>query len=41
MALPARRRNFRCPFAAWDFTFGLTLTVAYYRLGLAEVRGKP
>lgn len=28
-------------FAAWDFTFGVILLIAYYRLLQADVRGKP
>jgi hypothetical protein len=29
------------PFAVWDFSFGVILLAAYYRLMLAEVRGEP
>ena len=29
------------PFALWDFSFGVILLVAYYRLMLAEVLGEP
>lgn len=33
--------HFFYPFAAWDFSFGVVLFVAYYHLSLAEVRGNP
>jgi hypothetical protein len=29
------------PFAIWDFSFGVILLIAYYRLLLADVRDKP
>ena len=29
------------PFALWDFSFGVILLVAYYRLTLADVTRKP
>jgi len=33
--------RFFYPFAVWDFAFGVILLVAYYRLTLADVRGRP
>ena len=33
--------HFFYPFALWDFSFGVILLVAYYRLLLANVRGDP
>jgi hypothetical protein len=29
------------PFALWDFSFGIILLIAYYRLLLADVKGTP
>jgi len=33
--------HFFYPFAVWDFSFGVILLVAYYRLAGADIRGGP
>jgi hypothetical protein len=33
--------RFFYPFALWDFTFGVVLLIAYYRLMLADVARRP
>jgi hypothetical protein len=33
--------RFFYPFALWDFTFGVILLIAYYRLMLADVARRP